>query len=126
MPRRHSMSRRVFLRLAGVAVSGAALAACALSVAPQPPSAPAQLGRKTLKLDIQSFAHAGIRPVLDAWAARTGHAVELVGGPPTDEEIIARYTPAFRAGTSPADVISLSDGSGPGSIAPGGSSRWTM
>jgi ABC-type glycerol-3-phosphate transport system substrate-binding protein len=110
---RRGISRRAFLHVA-VAVSGATLVACATPFVQAPPSAPTQTGRKTLKLDIQSFAHAGLRPVLDTWTARTGHAVELVSGPPTDEEVIARYTSAFRAGTSPADVISVSDGSGPG------------
>jgi multiple sugar transport system substrate-binding protein len=114
MTRRRSVSRRAFLRLAGVAVSSAALAACTPQATPGSPSAPNPTGRKTLKLDIQSFAHAGLRPVLDAWTDRTGHAVELVAGPPTDEEVIARYASAFRAGTSPADVISVSDGAGPG------------
>ena len=73
------------------------------SAAPAPPTVLTQAGRKTLKLDMQPFAHAGLRLVLDAWTARTGLAIELVGGPPTDEEVIARYTPAFRAGASPAD-----------------------
>jgi ABC-type glycerol-3-phosphate transport system substrate-binding protein len=103
------ISRREFLKAAGLAASGVALTACTKGE-----SAPsATPGKKTLVMAIQSFAHDAMRPVLDAWTKKTGHQVELVGGPATGEEMIARYAASFQAGTSPVDVFSNADDSGP-------------
>ena len=81
------LSRREFLKMSGLAASGVALAACTKGES-APSATPV---KKTLVLAIQSFAHDAMRPVLDAWTQKTGLQVELVGGPATGEEMIARY-----------------------------------
>jgi multiple sugar transport system substrate-binding protein len=105
------ISRREFLRRAGIAGYGAIVAACGPRPAtPTPFASPAP---KTLLLAIQSFAHAAMRPVLDAWTAQTGHQVRLVDGPAEGREMITRYSPDFQARRSPVDLFSVSDDSGP-------------
>ena len=121
MFRQEKLSRREFLRMVGVTTAGAALAACvppATPVAPAPApvkeeAKPAPVEKKTLVLAIQAFAHDAMRPVLDAWTAKTGHKVELESGPTTGQEMVTKYAPAFQAGTSPVDVFSDADDSGP-------------
>jgi multiple sugar transport system substrate-binding protein len=106
------LSRREFLRIVGLSASGSLLAACAARTAPLTSLPAATPGRKTLVLSIQSFAHDAMRPVVDAWSARTGHKVELTSGPSEGQEMLKQYAPAFQARTSPVDLFSLDD-SGP-------------
>jgi ABC-type glycerol-3-phosphate transport system substrate-binding protein len=106
---RKKISRREFLKGAGLAASGVALTACTKR-ASAPSATP---GKKSLVLAIQSIAHDAMRPVLDAWTEKTGYQVELVGGPAAGPEMIAKYAAAFQAGTSPVDVVSDADDSGP-------------
>ncbi len=112
------ISRREFLQAAGAAAGGLALASCAPLPA-TPPAAetkatvPAVVEKKTLTLAIQGFAHDAVRVVLDEWEEKTGHTVELESGPTTGQEMVTKYAPAFQAGTSPVDVMSDADDSGP-------------
>ncbi len=102
------LSRRAFFKTAGAVTVSGALAACL----PASTSTPAPR-KKTLRLAIQQFAHAAMRPVVDAWTAQTGYPVELIDGPTTGEAMIAQFAPGFAADTSPVDVISDDDASGP-------------
>jgi ABC-type glycerol-3-phosphate transport system substrate-binding protein len=101
-----TLSRREFLKMTGVVTSGVALTACAPRATPQP--APK---KKTLVLAIQSFAHDAVRPVLDAWTAKTGYPVQLADGPASSMELVSKYLPVFQAGSSPVDVLSDGDNS---------------
>ena len=103
------ISRREFLKTAGLAASGVALAACTKRTSAPSPTP----GTKTLVMAIQSFAHDAMRPVLDAWTEKTGHQVKLVAGPATGEGMIAEYAVSFQAGTSPVDIFSDVDDSSP-------------
>jgi hypothetical protein len=107
MVKHRQISRREFLRQAGIATGSAIIAACGpLLGEPAPkPTSLADREPKTLVLAIQSFAHAAMRPVLDDWAARTGHQVKLVDGPAEGREMIARYTPEFQAGRFTVDLF---------------------
>jgi ABC-type glycerol-3-phosphate transport system substrate-binding protein len=52
-------------------------------------------------------------PVLTEWEEMTGNKVTLESGPTTGQEMMTKYAPAFQSGTSPVDVLSLDDVSGP-------------
>ena len=106
MFKHRTLSRREFLKMAGVVASGVALAACTPPATPQPAQK-----KKILVLAIQSFAHDAVRPVLDAWTAKTGYPVQLVDGPASSQELVSKYLPAFQAGSSPVDVFSDGDNS---------------
>ncbi|MGE5222341.1 MAG: extracellular solute-binding protein [Omnitrophica WOR_2 bacterium] len=126
------MSRRDFLKLAGsaavAATAGGILEACSPTTTPAAPAATATTGEaavttaptaasagggKTLVLAIQSFAHDALKPVLAEWESKTGNKVTLESGPATGQEMMTKYAPAFQSNTSPVDVLSVDDVSGP-------------
>lgn len=126
----NGVTRRDLLRSAGVAAGGLVLAACgqtpsaaptatkgstgaAAAAATATPAAAGSSGGKTLTLAIQGFAHDAIRPILDQWEEQTGNTVELESGPTTGQEMVTKYAPAFQSESSPVDVISDADDSGP-------------
>lgn len=130
-----NLKRRDVLKLAGsglvVVSAGGILQACGGAPAPtaapptaatQPTSVPAPttvpptvapMGGKTLTLAIQAFAHDALKPVLAEWEKKTGNKVVLDSGPTTGQEMVTKYSPAFQSGTSPVDVLSIDDVSGP-------------
>lgn len=138
MPQR-KLTRRGFLKFAGTSLAAASaaglLASCGPSATPAPASptqaaeatpiasvvptetvaipTAAPAGGKTLILAIQAFAHDAMKPVLSAWEAKTGNKVSLESGPATGQEMMTKYAPAFQSGTSPVDVLSVDDVSGP-------------
>jgi ABC-type glycerol-3-phosphate transport system substrate-binding protein len=120
------LSRRDFLKLTGALSAGGLLAACAplpAAPAPQAPAAPTAAPAetaapppkeaKTLVLAIQAFAHDALKPVLAPWEAQTGNTVALESGPASGEEMMTKYAPALQSGSSPVDVFSVDDVSGP-------------
>jgi ABC-type glycerol-3-phosphate transport system substrate-binding protein len=74
-----------------------------------PPAAEA----KPVVLAIQAFAHDALKPVLAPWEEKTGIKVMLESGPTTGQEMMTKYAPAFQSSTSPVDVLSVDDVSGP-------------
>jgi ABC-type glycerol-3-phosphate transport system substrate-binding protein len=114
------LTRRDFLKLAGTGVAalsaGSLLPACVPPPAPAAPTtapaAPVAKG-KTLTLAIQAFAHDAMKPIFTEWEQKTGHKVALESGPTTGQEMMTKYAPAFQSGTSPVDVVSMDDVSGP-------------
>jgi ABC-type glycerol-3-phosphate transport system substrate-binding protein len=128
---RKKLSRREFLRLAGVGTAISAsgiLAACVpvpaeqaaapasqATTVPAPTAAPAAAssGGKTVVLAIQEFAHPAVKTVTDVWEQQTGNKVQLESGPASGEEMVTKYAPAFQSGTSPVDVLSVDEVSGP-------------
>jgi ABC-type glycerol-3-phosphate transport system substrate-binding protein len=122
------ITRRQFLRAAGLTAGGLGVSAALASCAAPPPAAPAaqqaaqpapteapaaSAGGKTLVLAIQGFAHDAMKPVLKTWEDKTGNTVTLETGPVSGNEMITKYAPAFQSGTSPVDVMSDADDSGP-------------
>lgn len=121
------LKRRDLIKLAGAGIvtvsAGGILQACAPGALPPPPApAPtgitvpptvAPSGGKTLTLAIQAFAHDAVKPVIAEWEAKTGNKVVLDSGPTTGQEMLTKYSPAFQASTSPVDVFSVDDVSGP-------------
>ena len=124
MTRKNSLSRRDFLKAVGtsaVAVTAASMLQACAGATPAPTTAPTEAPPPppeaakgvTLTLAIQAFAHDAMRPVLDEWEKATGNKVTLESGPTTGQEMMTKYAPAFQSGTSPVDVLSLDDVSGP-------------
>jgi trehalose/maltose transport system substrate-binding protein len=105
MTKKRGLSRRDFLKLVGTSV----VAASASGVL----QACGGAEKVTLTLAIQAFAHDAMKPVIEAWEAKTGHTVVLESGPTTGQEMMTKYAPAFQSETSPVDVLSLDDVSGP-------------
>ncbi len=121
--KRTFLSRREFLRVAGSAAfaasAGSLLAGCvpppAGTTAPAeattaPAAAPTS---KNVVLAIQAFAHDALKPVIAEWEQQTGMTVTLESGPTTGQEMMTKYSPAFQSKTSPVDVVSVDDVSGP-------------
>jgi len=129
--KRNSLTRREFLKVAGTAAfaasAGSVLAACVPAApAPAAPAAattapaaatavPAVVAptSKEVVLAIQAFAHDALKPVIAEWEQKTGMKVTLESGPTTGQEMMTKYAPAFQSKTSPVDVISVDDVSGP-------------
>jgi ABC-type glycerol-3-phosphate transport system substrate-binding protein len=129
--KRNSLTRREFLKVAGTAAfaasAGGVLAACVPAApAPAAPAAataapaaatavPAVVAptSKEVVLAIQAFAHDALKPVIAEWEQKTGMKVTLESGPTTGQEMMTKYAPAFQSKTSPVDVISVDDVSGP-------------
>jgi multiple sugar transport system substrate-binding protein len=123
--KRNSLTRREFLKVAGsaafVASAGGLLSSCtpapaAPAATPVPAAAtpvPAAPAGKNVVLAIQAFAHDALKPVIAEWEQKTGNKVTLESGPTTGQEMMTKYAPAFQAKTSPVDVVSVDDVSGP-------------
>ena len=127
----HKITRREFLKTVGAgalaASAGTVLAGCAPAAtptqAPAPtnppeatkPAAPTTVPSKPkeVTLAIQAFAHDALKPVIAEWEAKTGNKVILDSGPTTGQEMLTKYAPAFQSNTSPVDVFSVDDVSGP-------------
>jgi hypothetical protein len=136
MSQRKNLSRRDFLKLAGISVAAASagglLQACAPTTGPAPAApaaaataapaaaaaaatAPAvvQSTGKTVTLAIQSFADDALKPVIAQWEQKSGYKVNFESGPASGQEMVTKYAPAFQSGTSSVDVLSVDDVSGP-------------
>jgi multiple sugar transport system substrate-binding protein len=116
------ITRCDFLKLVGTtalaASTGGILSSCApkatpAAVATQAPAVVSGGGTKTLTLAIQAFAHDALKPVIAEWEAKSGYKVTLDSGPTTGQEMMTKYAPALQSGTTPVDVLSLDDVSGP-------------
>jgi multiple sugar transport system substrate-binding protein len=122
---KRSLTRREFLKAAGTAAfvtsAGGAIAACTnIPTAPAPApveeeaAAPAPAAETVpVVLAIQAFAHDALKPVIAPWEEKTGIKVMLESGPTTGQEMMTKYAPAFQSSTSPVDVLSVDDVSGP-------------
>ncbi len=118
-----NLTRREFLKIAGTAAAavsaGSLLAGCAppapAPAAPAATAVPATVAPagKTLTVAIQAFAHDAMKPILAEWEQKSGMKVVLESGPTTGQEMMTKYAPAFQSGTSPVDVLSVDDVSGP-------------
>lgn len=122
--KRNSMTRREFLRAAGTATLTASAWSLLASCVPPPAAttapteatvaAPAAAaGSKNVVLAIQAFAHDALKPVIAEWEQQSGMTVTLESGPTTGQEMMTKYSPAFQSKTSPVDVVSVDDVSGP-------------
>jgi multiple sugar transport system substrate-binding protein len=127
----NKITRREFLKTVGAgalaASAGTVLAGCAPAAtptqAPAPttppeatkPAAPTTVPatNKQVTLAIQAFAHPAVQAVVADWEAKSGYKVVLDSGPTTGQEMLTKYTPAFQSSTSPVDVFSVDDVSGP-------------
>lgn len=110
-----NITRREFLKAAGVAAAAVSTTGLFAGCAPAATAVPATVApaSKTLTLAIQEFAHEALKPVLAEWEQKTGHKVVLESGPTTGQEMMTKYAPAFQSGSSPVDVFSVDDVSGP-------------
>ena len=120
-----SLSRREFLRIAGLAAVGTAAAACAPAVvnptapAPAPAAtnttapvaAPTVVKARKVQLGILEVNKAGTQKFLDAvdFKGKTGIDYEIVTRSDTKETELARLAAAVQAGSSPYDIIDFED-----------------
>jgi ABC-type glycerol-3-phosphate transport system substrate-binding protein len=123
------MSRRDFVRLAGLSATGAWLAAC-VPVAPPPAEkateteqeaavektteAPAAPESRTVKLAIGGWAEPTTKTLLEGplftdFSQQSGISVEIVLRTDTKETELTRLAGAVQAGTSPYDIIDFED-----------------
>jgi len=118
-PEKLGISRRHFIRFAGTAAAGAALAACA-PTATQPPAAtavpaatkaPTVVGPRKVRLAVGGWAEQPTKDFLAAsgFTDQTGIEVEIVLRTDTKETELTRLASAVQANTSPYDVIDFED-----------------
>lgn len=115
------VSRRDFLKVAGMAMAGGTLAACAPAVTQAPaapaatattaPVAPTVLKNRKVIIAVGGWAEQNTRDLLarTEFTKQTGIDVEVVLRTDTKETELARLASAFQAGTSPYDVIDFED-----------------
>jgi multiple sugar transport system substrate-binding protein len=122
------MSRREFVKLAGLAVAGGTLAACAPAAAPTavpvPTAVPAAatattaavavptvLKKRKVTIAVGAWAEQNTKDLLAKtnFTQQTGIDVEVMLRTDTKETELARLASAFQAGTSPYDVIDFED-----------------
>lgn len=126
MDTHNSVSRRKFLKLAGTAALGTALAACApvaLTPAPSAPSgattaptpaaaaAPTVIQPRTVRIAVGAWAEQNMKDLLAAtsFTKQTGLNAEIVLRTDTKETELARLASAVQANTSPYDIIDFED-----------------
>jgi len=116
------ISRRDFLRIAGIAAAGSVVAACTPTVesptatavpaaATTAPAVPTVMKPQTVKVGILANNAQGLQDILAKadFTKKTGITVEIVNRTDTKETELARLASAFQAGTSPYDVIDFED-----------------
>jgi ABC-type glycerol-3-phosphate transport system substrate-binding protein len=114
MSDQRSLSRRDFLKAAGISATGVLLAACAAPVAAPAPSgdaaAPAATA-KTVRIAVGGWAEQGTKDLLEkmGFTESTGINVEVILRSDTKETELARMASAVQAGTSPYDVLDYED-----------------
>jgi len=124
MSQSKKISRREFIKAAGVATAGAVLAACAPTAnatnatsptavpSPVPPTtAPTVIKPRKVQFGILEVNKAGTQKFLDAidFKGKTGLDYEIVTRSDTKETELARLAAAVQAGTSPYDIIDFED-----------------
>jgi len=119
---KRTISRREFLKAAGIAAAGGVLAACgpattattappAASTAAPAVTAPAVVKGGKVQLGILEVNKEGTQKFLDAvdFKGKTGLDYEIVTRSDTKETELARLAAAIQAGTSPYDIIDFED-----------------
>ncbi|MDR3574321.1 MAG: extracellular solute-binding protein [Anaerolineaceae bacterium] len=123
----NKLSRREFIRLAGLATVGTVAAACAPALKPTAAAvgaaaavaatkapaiaAPTVLTPKTVKVGILAVNAKEFQEIIakTGFTKQTGINVEIVNRTDTKETELARLASAFQAGTSPYDLIDFED-----------------
>jgi multiple sugar transport system substrate-binding protein len=109
------VTRRKFLKLAGTAATGAALASVTpgISSAAAKPAfgVPHLLRQRSCRIAVGGWAQQNMQDLLDQtdFSGQTGIDVEIVLRADTKETEIAKIVGAVQAGTSPYDVIDFED-----------------
>lgn len=115
---REKMSRRAFLRVAGFAVTGAALAACAPPAAAPPPAAddtaasaaePAETGGEVV-IAVGAWALDSHNELIDKLGFLDSGYTVNVEVQPSGEQLSASLTAGIASGASPYDVLDFEDG----------------
>jgi ABC-type glycerol-3-phosphate transport system substrate-binding protein len=128
MPYHKKISRREFVRLAGLTATGAILGACGSSSAPAAApaateaaaqaaaatEAPAVVKNRTVKLALGGWAEADTKkllasPMVTDFTKQTGIDFEIVLRTDTKETELTRLAAAIQAGTSPYDILDFED-----------------
>jgi ABC-type glycerol-3-phosphate transport system substrate-binding protein len=119
-----TLSRREFLRLAGVTAAGGALAACVPAGAPTSAPAPAApatsapatavpavTGGQKVRIAVGGWAEQNMHDLLaqTKFTEQTGIEAEVVLRTDTKETELARLAAAVQSGTSPYDIIDFED-----------------
>ncbi len=107
MKTKQQLTRRDFLRAAGVAAVGAGVVACSPSAPPTPTIAKA----RKVQIAVGSWAEQNMKDLLaqSGFSKQTGIDVEVVLRTDTKETELARLASAIQAGTSPYDIIDFED-----------------
>jgi multiple sugar transport system substrate-binding protein len=111
------VTRRDFLRLAGMTVAGAAAVACTPQATPAPapaaeaPAAPAVIQPRKVRVAVGGWAEQNMKDLLAKmdFTRQTGIDVEIVLRTDTKETELTRLASAVQSNTSPYDVIDFED-----------------
>jgi multiple sugar transport system substrate-binding protein len=115
MSSERKITRRDFIRLAGVTAAGTALASCTPAATPAPATepieAPAVITPRTVRIAVGGWAEQNMKDLLARtnFTQQTGIDVEVVLRTDTKETELTRLASAVQAGTSPYDVIDFED-----------------
>jgi len=122
MSKKRELTRRDFIRLAGVAAAGTTLTACGVT-GPTPEAAapteavtgaPAVITPRTVRIAVGGWAEQNTKdllatPLFTDFTRQTGINVEVVLRTDTKETELTRLASAVQSGTSPYDIIDFED-----------------
>jgi multiple sugar transport system substrate-binding protein len=123
MKTERKLSRREFLRIAGLTVAGTVAAACAPKVATPAPAteaaaapttaaaAPTVAKARKVQIAVGAWAGQNMKDLLAKtdFTKQSGIEVEIVLRTDTEETELARLASAIQAGTSPYDILDFED-----------------
>jgi multiple sugar transport system substrate-binding protein len=115
MSEKRKITRRDFLKIAGLAATGTTLAACTPAATPEPTSvlteAPTVITPRNVRIAVGGWAEQNMKDLLDVtdFSGQTGIDVEIVLRTDTKETELTRLASAVQSGTSPYDVIDFED-----------------
>ncbi|MBX7234542.1 MAG: substrate-binding domain-containing protein [Caldilineales bacterium] len=120
MSQNTTLSRREFIKLAGLVAAGASLAACGVPAASPPATqapaaaatmAPAVVKGGKVRVAVGGWAEQNIKDLLAVtdFTKKTGIEVEIVLRTDTKETELARLASAVQAGDTPYDILDFED-----------------
>jgi len=115
MSEKREITRRDFLKIAGLAATGTTLAACTPAATPEPTSvlteAPAVITPRNVRIAVGGWAEQNMKDLLEVtdFSGQTGIDVEIVLRTDTKETELTRLASAVQSDTSPYDVIDFED-----------------
>ena len=112
MSQNSKISRRDFMKMAGLVAASGALAACGVQATEAPPAtAPAVVKGGKVRVAVGGWAEQNLKDLLaiTEFTKKTGIDVEVVLRTDTKETEITRLTSAIQAGDTPYDILDFED-----------------